>query len=57
MTLRPIVKNPSDILRQKSVEITETELQTNEIQSLIDDLIESMTLENGIGIAAANRCA
>lgn len=52
MTNRSVVKNPSDILRQSSVEITPEELAGDEIQSLIDDLIDSMRVENGIGIAA-----
>ncbi len=52
MTHRPVVKNPSDILRKKSEDVSKEELASAEIQTLIDDLIESMRLENGIGIAA-----
>ena len=49
---RPVVKNPDDLLRQKSEPVTLEELKDVEIQTLIDDLIESMHVENGIGIAS-----
>ncbi len=49
---RPVVKNPNDLLRKQSEPLTKEELASPEIQALIDDLIESMRLENGIGIAA-----
>jgi peptide deformylase len=52
MTHRPILKNPSEMLRKKSESVTRDELASTQIQALIDDLIESMRLENGIGIAA-----
>ncbi len=49
---RPVFKNPSDILRQKSEAVTRDELGSEETQTLIDDLLDSMRIENGIGIAA-----
>lgn len=49
---RPVFKNPSDVLRKKSETVTRDELASNEMQTLIDDLLESMRIENGIGIAA-----
>jgi peptide deformylase len=52
MTNRTVVKNPSEILRRKSEPVSRDELARADIQMLIDDLIVSMRLENGIGIAA-----
>lgn len=52
MTNRPVFKNPSDILRKKSEAVTRDELASAQIQTLIDDLLDSMRMENGIGIAA-----
>ncbi|MBI4592007.1 peptide deformylase, partial [Candidatus Uhrbacteria bacterium] len=52
MTHRPVVKNPSDLLRKKSEVVSKEELASPEMQTLIDDLLDSMRLENGIGIAA-----
>lgn len=49
---RPVFKNPSDVLRKKSEAVTPDELASEEIQTLIDDLLDSMRVENGIGIAA-----
>jgi len=49
---RPVVKNPSDLLRKPSESISQEELASPELQALIDDLIDSMRMENGIGIAA-----
>ncbi|NQV90257.1 peptide deformylase [Candidatus Uhrbacteria bacterium] len=52
MTNRPVVKNPNTLLREPSVAVTAQELASDEMQTLIDDLIDSMNIENGIGIAA-----
>ncbi len=52
MTQRPVIKNPSDALRRTSEPVGKDELASPEIQTLIDDLLDSMRLENGIGIAA-----
>lgn len=49
---RPVFKNPSDVLRKKSETVTRDELACADIQTLIDDLLDSMRIENGIGIAA-----
>lgn len=52
MPHRPVFKNPSDVLRKKSEVVTRDELASTDIQTLIDDLLDSMRIENGIGIAA-----
>ena len=52
MTHIPVIKNPSDLLRKKSEVVSKEELASEEIQTLIDDLLDAMRLENGIGIAA-----
>ena len=44
------IGNP--ILRQVSKELDVTEINTDEVQSFIDDLIETMHFANGAGLAA-----
>lgn len=49
----PILKNPNKQLREVSRPITDAELASPEIQTLIDELIVSMNAERpGVGIAA-----
>ncbi|MDA0207791.1 MAG: peptide deformylase [bacterium] len=48
----PVVKHPNNILRQESVIISDTDLQSPELQQLIDDMMISMKEENGVGLAA-----
>lgn len=48
----PVVKHPNDILRQESAVISDADLQSPEMQKLIDDMIVSMKEENGVGLAA-----
>lgn len=52
MTSYPVFKNPSDILRHVSEPLTDEFLRSEETQKLIDDMIETMKVENGVGIAA-----
>jgi peptide deformylase len=47
-----IVTTPDPILRQRSVEVTPKELSKPEMQMLIDDMIETMWVADGVGIAA-----
>ncbi|HAU66510.1 TPA: peptide deformylase [Candidatus Uhrbacteria bacterium] len=52
MTSRPILKNPDTTLRTPSKKVVLEDINSARIQTLIDDLIETMKIENGIGIAA-----
>ena len=52
MTLRPVLKNPNDLLRTKAKKVPVELIQSLEVQTLIDDLTETMNIENGVGIAA-----
>lgn len=52
MSTREVLKNPHDELRQKAVDVPVSEITSDRIQQLIDDLMETMVVENGIGIAA-----
>ena len=49
MTILPIKKYPEPILRKKSEEVKEV---TPEIKKLIEEMIETMIKNNGIGLAA-----
>lgn len=39
-------------LRERSIEVDQTHIGTSEFQSFLDDLIETMIVEDGIGIAS-----
>ena len=52
MTVRDIATVGHPVLRQRAREITPDELASAEIQTLIDDLIDTMHDANGAGIAA-----
>ncbi|MDW8247601.1 MAG: peptide deformylase [Sandaracinaceae bacterium] len=52
MALRKIATIGHPILRQPAREISREELMTERVQSLIDDLIETMRDANGAGLAA-----
>lgn len=52
MTVRPIVTVGHPILRQRTREMSRDELTSTEMQTLIDDLIDTMHDANGAGIAA-----
>jgi peptide deformylase len=49
MALRPIVKFPDNFLRQATREVTEV---TDEIRTLVADMVETMYSKNGAGLAA-----
>ncbi len=52
MTLRAVLKNPNDRLRKKAKSVSAEDIPSPEVQNLIDDLIETMMVENGVGIAS-----
>ncbi|MBT4857360.1 peptide deformylase [Candidatus Uhrbacteria bacterium] len=52
MSSLPLVQVPADSLRTKSREITREELTSAKIQTLIDDMAETMDVEGGVGLAA-----
>jgi peptide deformylase len=52
MTIRKIATVGHPVLRKPAREVTREELASAEIQTLIDDLIETMRDANGAGIAA-----
>lgn len=52
MAILKIVKHPAKSLREKSEEVPLDQIKSARVQKLIDDLIETKTLDNGIGIAA-----
>lgn len=49
MTVRKIIKYGDEILRQKSKEVHKV---SKKIQMLIDDLLDTMYAQNGVGLAA-----
>lgn len=52
MALRQIREQKEEILRKKSREVEIEDIKTEKIQSLIDDMIETMHHYNGVGLAA-----
>ena len=50
--IRPILSLGDPVLRQRSREVRPDELRSPEIQSLIDDLIETKRAAHGAGLAA-----
>ena len=52
MALRQIRGEGDEILRKKSREVVIEDIKTEKIQSLIDDMIETMHNFNGVGFAA-----
>jgi peptide deformylase len=49
---REIVEIGNPVLRERAREVTPEELRTDAVQSLIDDMIETMRGANGAGLAA-----
>ncbi|MFB6181722.1 MAG: peptide deformylase [Candidatus Magasanikbacteria bacterium] len=47
-----IIKHPDDILQQKTKEVDAEELQSEEVQTRIDNMIETMHAADGVGLAA-----
>ncbi len=52
MTVRTVRRIGDPVLRERAVEVDTTEVGGPEIQSLIDDLIDTMRHANGAGLAA-----
>lgn len=52
MTVRPVVPIGHPVLRSPTVDVDAADIDTPEVQGLIDDLIDTMRHENGAGIAA-----
>lgn len=52
MSTKEVLKNPNKELRKKSVDVLFEEIKTSEFQKLVDDMIETMAVENGVGLAA-----
>ena len=52
MTVRPILAVGHPVLRERAQEVTPADLGTPEIQTLIDDLIDTMRHAHGAGLAA-----
>ena len=52
MTVRPIVSLGDPVLRQAARDVTAEELASAEVQTLIDDLIDTMRAAHGAGLAA-----
>lgn len=52
MAIRNLRYQGDDILKKKSREVPEEEIASEKIQSLIDDMIETMHKYNGVGLAA-----
>lgn len=52
MALRQIREQEDEILRKKSREVVMEDINSKKMQSLIDDMIETMHHYNGVGLAA-----
>ena len=52
MTTRAVLINPDESLRIPSREVSIEELKSEKIQTLINDLLDTIVVENGVGIAA-----
>ena len=52
MAIRNLRYQGDEILKKKSREVPEEEISSEKIQSLIDDMIETMHKYNGVGLAA-----
>jgi peptide deformylase len=52
MAVRPVVHVGHPVLRRPTREVHAAEIDTAEVQGVIDDLIDTMRHENGAGIAA-----
>lgn len=52
MAIRNLRYEGDEILRKKSREVPEEDILTEKIQTLIDDMIETMHKYNGVGLAA-----
>jgi peptide deformylase len=52
MAILTVLKMGNPILRQRSIEVTQNELQSESFQNLLKDMIDTMNAERGIGLAA-----
>jgi peptide deformylase len=52
MTVRPIITVGHPVLRERARDLTLDELASPEVQSFIDDLVDTMRHANGAGLAA-----
>ena len=52
MTVRPIRQIGDPILRQSATEVPADQITSVAVQSLVDDLIETMRAASGAGLAA-----
>ena len=52
MTVRTIATIGHPVLRERARELTVAELESAEVQALVDDLIDTMRAANGAGLAA-----
>lgn len=52
MAIRNLRYEGDEILKKKSREVPEAEISSEKIQTLIDDMIETMHKYNGVGLAA-----
>lgn len=52
MSIQQVLKHPNKKLREKSRLVTDAELQSEDFQNLINDMLETMKTENGVGLAA-----
>ena len=52
MTNLPVLIEPNIELRKQSHSVAISDIESEQVQTLIDDLIETMGVENGVGIAA-----
>ncbi len=52
MTVRPVLTDPNKELRAPSEKLSASEVVSDETKTLVEDLIQTMHVENGIGIAA-----
>ncbi|MDD5071684.1 MAG: peptide deformylase [Patescibacteria group bacterium] len=48
----PIIKNPSQLLREKSEEIDLKKIKPNELKNFCADMIKTMKEKDGVGLAA-----
>ncbi|TAK03736.1 peptide deformylase [Patescibacteria group bacterium] len=52
MTRLAVLRSPAPTLREPSVEVPVSAIKTPRMEKLVADMVETMKLENGVGIAA-----
>ncbi|MFH1767077.1 MAG: peptide deformylase [Patescibacteria group bacterium] len=52
MTVRTVLHHPDPKLRERSREVDVTEITSTNFQTLLEDMIDTMKVENGVGLAA-----